>query len=479
MNARAQFTEPADLMGDMPTLRMPPHSLVAESSILGALLLSNSAWDRVGDILTGDDFYRHEHQLVFSAIGGLLSAGKPADVVTVFAALEHDAKASEVGGLAYLDSLAQHVPSATNIRRYAEIVRERSIRRKLITAAGEISSAAFACDGDTVEQLLDKGQGAMLAISESRRAGSLDEWGQMSDGVVTVLNRMQHLMDGGVDEVIPTGIDELDRRLDGGMRPGDFIVIGARSGHGKSALSKTIGTNVAKSGRAVGEFSMEMAKAKQHRRILSALARVHLGKINHPERMVDVDWDRISEAAETMRMMPYDINDQGGMTIDQVRARARALHRKRGKLGLLIVDHMQLFKGTDAKAPRTYQLAEASRGLKALAKELGCAVIALAQINRGVDKEVDPMPRVADVSDSGSIEQDADVILLFDYPKRRKPDLPDEWKNFVRCNLAKMRDGEAGYFNLFFEGEYTLFSSWPATQEVPKLDGRPNKGRDL
>lgn len=479
MNTRAEFTEPADLMSDVASLRVPPHSLEAEASILGALLLANGVWDRISDILIGDDFYRHEHKLIFAAIGGLLNAGKAADVVTVYATLESSAKAEEAGGLTYLDSLAQYVPSAGNIRRYAEIVRERSVRRKLITASDEIASSAFHPGADTVEQLLDKAQGQMLAISEARRLGSLDEWTEMDDGVVQVMDRIQHLVDGGKDDVIPTGLEELDRRLDGGMRPGDFLVIGARSGHGKSALSKTIGVNVARAGYAVGEFSMEMAKAKQHQRILSGLAGVHLSKLNHPERLSDFEWSRISEATDVMRKMFYDINDQGGMTIDQIRARARSLQRKRGKLGLLIVDHLQLLKGTDAKAPRTYQLAEGSRGLKSLAKELGCAVIALAQINRAVDKEVDPMPRVSDVADSGSIEQDADVILLFDRPVRRKPDLSDEWKHYTRANLAKMRDGEPGYFNLFFEGEYTRFSSWPATLEVPTLAVRSAKGRDL
>lgn len=461
------------------SLRVPPHSIEAESSVLGALLLNNAAWDRVSDILLETDFYRHEHRLIFAAIGILVNSNKGADVVTVFGYLQNQGTVDDAGGLVYLNDLAQYVPSAANIRRYAEIVRERSVMRKLINTSDEIASSAFNPQGATVEQLLDKAQGQLLAISESRRAGSLDEWTAMDDGVVKVIERIQHLMDGGQDEVIPTGLDELDIRLDGGMRPGDFIVIGARSGHGKSALSKTVGINVAKAGYAVGEFSMEMAEAKQRKRILSGMAGVHLSKLNHPERLNDLEWTRISSATDAMRAMHYDINDQGGMTIDQIRARARSLHRKRGKLGLIVVDHLQLLKGSDSKAPRTYQLAEGSRGLKSLAKELGCAVIGLAQINRTVDKEVDPMPRVSDLSDSGSIEQDADVILLFDRPFRRKPDLGPEWKNYTRAHMAKVRDGEPGYLNLFFEGEYTRFSSWPATMEVPTTLTRAVRGREL
>jgi replicative DNA helicase len=464
MNARAEF----DASPDIAQLRVPPHSVEAESSVLGGLLLSNGAWDVVGDMLTDADFYRHEHKLIYAAIGALVNANKPADVVTVYEHFQRSGKENDIGGMVYLNALAQYVPSAKNIRRYAEIVRERAVLRKLIAASDEIATTAFNPQGATVEQVLDQAQGQLMAISESRRAGNLDEWTTMDEGIVQVMDRLQHLSDGGKDNFIPTGIASLDDRLDGGMRPGDFIVIGARSGHGKSALSKTIGTNVGKAGHAVGEFSMEMAKAKQHNRILSGLSGVHLSKLNRPERINEFEWSRITDATKVMRQIAYDINDQGGMTIDQIRTRARSLKRKHGAaLGLIIVDHLQLLKGTDPKAPRTYQLAEGSRGLKSLAKELGCAVIGLAQINRAVDKEVDPMPKVSDLSDSGSIEQDADVIVLFDRPFRRKPELGDEWKHYTRANVAKVRDGEPGYINLFFEGEYTRFSDWPVTLEVP------------
>jgi replicative DNA helicase len=463
---------------ELATLRVPPHSTEAESGVLGALLLNNTAWDRVGDILTEADFYSQEHRVIFTAIGSLVAANKPADVVTVFAALQSAGKSDEAGGLAYLSTLAQYVPSASNIRRYAETVRERSILRSLIAASDEIAASAFSPQGTSIEQILDSAQGKLLAISESRRASNLDEWAELEAGMTHMLDRFQHLHDGGQDDFIPTGLSDLDNRLDGGMRPGDFIVIGARSGHGKSALSKTIGLNVAQRGYAIGEFSMEMAKAKQHHRILSGISGVHLSKLNRPERLNDFDWSRISSAAEVIRNLNYDINDQGGLTIDQIRARARVLKRKRGKaLGLIIVDHLQLLRGTDQRAPRTYQLAEGSRGLKSLAKELGCAVIGLAQINRAVDKELDPMPKVSDLADSGSIEQDADVILLFDRPIRRKPELSDEWKHFTRCNVAKVRDGEPGFLNLWFVGENTFFRDWPVDQPIPSNQAVVKGGR--
>lgn len=471
MNARAlseaEVMEAEDRQ--IAQLRVPPHSIEAESSVLGGLLLDRNAWDRVGDLLVEDDFYRYEHRLIFGAIAALANASREADVVTVYEHLQRCGKEDEAGGLAYLGGLAQYVPSAGNIRRYAEIVRERAILRKLVAASDEIATNAFNPQGATLEQILDKAQARIMGISESRRAGNLDEWAELSDGIVAVLDRIQDVANdpGRKPDFIPTGLRDLDERLDGGMRPGDFIVIGARSGMGKSALAKTVGLNVAMIPLPVGEFSMEMAKAKQHNRMVSGISGVHLSKMNRPERLNDRDWPRITHAVEVLRSLQYDINDQGGLTIDQIRTRARALARKRGQLGLLIVDHLQLIKGTDPRAPRTYQLAEGSRGLKALAKELGCPIIGLAQINRSVDKEVDPMPRNSDLADSGSIEQDADVIVLFDRPYKRKPDLADEWKHYTRVHVSKVRDGEPGFINLKFIGENTYFTDWPEDEPVP------------
>lgn len=471
MNART-ITE-AEVMeaGDrqIAHLRVPPHSIEAESSVLGGLLLDNGAWDRVGDVLTDGDFYRYEHRLIFGAIAALVNACKPADVITVAEHLQRAGKAEEVGGMAYLNALAQYLPSASNIRRYAEIVRERSILRKLVAASDEIATTAFNPQGATLEQILDQAQGRIMSISEDRKAGNLDEWAELEHGIVAVLDRISDLASnpGAPVDYIPTGLRDLDERLDGGMRPGDFIVIGARSGMGKSALSKTIGLNVAMAGWPVGEFSMEMAKGKQHNRMVSGISGVHLSKLNRPERLNDRDWPRITHAVDVLRGLRYDINDQGGLTIDQIRTRARALLRKRGKLGLLIVDHLQLLQGTDTRAPRTYQLAEGSRGLKKLAKELGCPIIGLAQINRSVDKELDPMPRNSDLADSGSIEQDADVIVLFDRPYKRKPELGDEWKHYTRAHVSKVRDGEPGHINLKFIGENTYFMDWPDDEPVP------------
>jgi replicative DNA helicase len=470
MNART-LTEAEVMDRQIAQLRVPPHSIEAESSLLGGLLLDNFAWDRVGDILTESDFYRHEHRLIFGVIAALINASRPADVITVYERLQTMGKDHDGVDMAYLHGLSQYVPSAGNMRRYAEIVRERAILRKLVAASDEIATKAFNPEGASIEQLLDEAQGKIQALSESRRAGNLDEWAELSDGIVAVLDRIQDVTSdpAAARDFIPTGLRDLDERLDGGMRPGDFIVIGARSGMGKSALAKTIGLNVAMNeGLPVGEFSMEMAKGKQHNRMVSGISGVHLSKINRPERLNDRDWPRITQAVEVLRQLQYDINDQGGLTIDQIRTRARALKRKRGRLGLLIVDHLQLIRGTDPRAPRTYQLAEGSRGLKSLAKELGCPVIGLAQINRSVDKEVDPMPRNSDLADSGSIEQDADVIVLFDRPYKRKPDLGEEWKHYTKAHVSKVRDGEPGYISLKFIGENTYFMDWPEDEPIPQ-----------
>jgi replicative DNA helicase len=476
MNARAEFEAGSDIA----QLRVPPHSLEAETSVLGGLLLNNTAFERIADLLLDVDFYRHEHRLIYGAIASLVNSNKPADVITVFEHLQRVSKGAEFGGMTYLHELTQYVPAAGAMRRHAEIVKERSILRTLVSASDEIATSAFNPQGASLDQILDKAQGRIMGISDSRKASSLDEWASLDDGVVQLLDRIQHLADnpGAHKDYIPTGLRDLDERLDGGMRPGDFIVIGMRSGMGKSALSKTIGLNVAMNeGLPVGEFSMEMAKAKQHSRMVSGIAGIHLTRLNRPERLTDRDWPKLSHAVDVLRNLQYDINDQGGLTMMQIRARARALLRKRGKLGLLIVDHLQLIVGSDPRAPRTYQLAEGSRGLKALAKELGCPIIGLAQINRSVDKEVDPMPRNSDLADSGSIEQDADVIILGDRPYKRKPELGDEWKHYARVHVSKVRDGEPGYINLKFIGENTYFCDWPDDEPVPTNNAVVKGGR--
>jgi replicative DNA helicase len=467
------------LADDVAQLRIPPHSLEAESSVLGSLLMDNGGWDRIGDLLTDVDFYRHEHRTIFATVRALINAAKPADVVTVFAELQKSGQAQQVGGLAYLNSLAQFVLSAGNIRRYAEIVRERSILRRLIAAADEISSTAFNTQGKGVDGVLDEAMAKVMAINPEA-AG--DDWESMEQMVVQELDLINDRAEGRdsqrAADFIPTGLGGLDEILDGGMRPGQLIIVGARPGMGKSALADTIGLHAARMGFPVGKFSMEMQNHEGGQRAIAATARIPLHALRRPERMSQEHWSSLSRGIDDLRLLPFYSNDKGGLNINQVRAKARALRRRFG-LKLLIVDYLQLMSGTDPRAPRTYQLEEASRGLKSLAKELSIPVIALVQVNRAVEKEVDQMPRMSDIKDCGSIEQDADIILMLDRPIQRKTDLDAEWKYYAKGAVVKQRGGRSGVVDFTYIGENTRFFDWPSDEPVPTSQVRSARGGGL
>ena len=469
--------------GQVAQLRIPPHSVEAESGVLGGLLLSPAAWDRVGDLLTESDFYRYEHRLVFAAIAVLSNASKSVDVVTVWEHLKSIGKDDEVGGLPYLNSLAQYVPSASNIQTYAKIVRERSILRKLVSTCDEVATSAFNTQGRAVEAIVDEAMQKVMAIDPQ---ASGDEWESMDSMVAAELDMIQARADGAgmtrEADYIPTGLRDLDERLDGGMRPGQLIIIGARPGMGKSAIADTIGIHVARHLElAVGKFSMEMQNHEGGQRALAAAGRIPLHALRRPERMSDEHWSNLTRGVESLRHIPFYSNEKGGLNINQVRSKARALRRKHG-LRLLIVDYLQLMSGTDSRAPRTYQLEEASRGLKSLAKELQIPVLALAQVNRGVEKETSQMPRLSDLKDCGSLEQDADVVIFIDRPIVTKPDLAEEWKYYAKALVAKQRGGRTGFLDFQYIGENTRFTDWPLDMPIPTskviVPGSSSRGMD-
>lgn len=479
MNARTEL-DAFDAGADLAQLRIPPHSIESETSVLGALLLDNRAWDLVADILTESDFYRHEHRLVFTAIAQMVNANKAADVITVYAALQSAGKAIEVGGLDFINALAQYVPSVANIRRHAETVRERSILRNLISASDEIATSAFNPQGKAVAEIADDAERRIFNIIESR-TGPDDDWVSMGDLVVRELDAVQARHDGSDTErgadFIPTGLEEWDDMLDGGLRPGQLIIIGARPSMGKTALADSVGLHVATNlGLPVGKFSMEMENQEGGQRALSQASKVALHALRRPERMSDIDWANMAAGVEKLARIPFYSYDKGGLNINQIRNKARILKRRHG-LSMLIVDYLQLMSGTDTRAPRVYQLEEASRGLKALAKELKIPVIACAQVNRAVEREVDPMPKMSDLRDCGAIEQDADIILFVHRPFKANPELTDDWKFLANCDMAKQRGGRTGRFNLMYLGQYTRFKDWPLDLPVPVV--KVVKGKSL
>jgi replicative DNA helicase len=325
----------------MAQLRVPPNSIEAESSVLGGLLLDNGAWDRVGDLLIDGDFYRHEHRLIYAAVGSLINESKPADVITVYEKLQGQGKADEVGGLIYLNSLAQYVPSAANIRRYAEIVRERSILRKLVGASDEIATAAFSPKGKPVAQILDEAEQKIFNIGEE---GSRMKQGfqGMNSLVVQLLDRVTEMADNPNDITgVPTGFYDFDR-MTSGMQAGDLIVLAARPSMGKTALAINIAEHVAlNEGLPVAVFSMEMGASQLAVRIVGSIGRIDQSHLR-TGKLTDDEWPRLTEAIEKLRNVSLHIDESPGLTVSELRANARRLARQCGKLGLIVVDYLQL-----------------------------------------------------------------------------------------------------------------------------------------
>ena len=439
-------------------LRVPPNSNEAEQSVLGGLLLDNLAWDRAADLLTESDFYRHEHRLIYAAVGALVSAGKPADVITVFEQLQSQGKAADCGGLAYLNALAQSVPSAVNMRRYAEIVRERAILRKLIAASDEIATNAFNTQGRAVSQILDEAEGKIFKIGEE---GSRQRQGfQGIDKLVTALiDRVNELAENGAEEVtgVRTGFFDMDR-MTAGLQKGDLIVLAARPSMGKTAFALNIAEHVAVGeGLPVLVFSMEMGAAQLALRMVGSLGRIdqqHLrtGALRNEE------WERLAEAVDRLGRVQLFIDETPALNSAELRARARRMARQYGQLGLIVIDYLQLMSGSSSSEEnRATEIGEISRGLKALAKELQCPVIALSQLNRSVESRNDKRPMMSDLRESGAIEQDADVIMFI---------YRDEYYNkeskepgVAEIIIAKQRNGPVGTLKLTFLKPLTRFDN--------------------
>jgi replicative DNA helicase len=440
-------------------LRVPPHSIEAESSVLGGLLLDNGAWDRVADLLNDSDFYRYEHRLAYSAIAALVNASKPADVVTVFEHLQNLGKAEEAGGLAYLNSLAQYVPSAANIRRYAEIVRERAVLRKLVAASDEISTSAFNPQGKPVAKILDEAEQKIFKIGEE--GSRMKEGFQSMDRlVVDLLDRVQEMADNPQDVTgVPTGFIDLDR-MTAGLQGGDLIVLAARPSMGKTAFAINIAEHVAlNEGLPVAVFSMEMGAAQLAVRIVGSIGRINQGHLR-TGKLTDEEWPRLTEAIEKLRHVSLHIDETPGLTPSELRANARRLARTCGKLGLIVVDYLQLMSGSssDGGDNRATELGEISRGLKMLAKELQCPVIALSQLNRSVEQRTDKRPMMSDLRESGAIEQDADIIMFIYRDEYYTKDACKE-PGVAEIIIGKQRNGPTGTVKLAFLNMLTRFES--------------------
>ena len=447
-------------------LRVPPQSIEAEQSVLGGLLLDNGAWDRAADVVTEGDFYRFEHKIIFGAIGALIGASKPADVITVYEHLQMAGKAADSGGLQYLNALAQSVPSAANMRRYAEIVRERAILRKLIAASDEIATNAFNPQGRAVTRILDEAEGKIFKIGEE---GNRNKQGFQSMDVLAVqlIDRVTELAENGAEDVtgVRTGFYDMDRNT-AGLQPGDLIILAARPSMGKTAFALNIAENVSvNEGLPVVVFSMEMGASQLALRMVGSQGRIDQQHLR-TGRLDNDEWGRLTEAVERLSKSSVFIDETPALTGPELRARARRQARQCGQLGLIVIDYLQLMSGSGGdNENRATEIGEISRGLKALAKELNSPVIALSQLNRSVETRPDKRPMMSDLRESGAIEQDADIIMFI---------YRDEYYNkeskepgVAEIIIAKQRNGPVGTTKLAFLRQWTKFENLAPDYQGP------------
>jgi replicative DNA helicase len=447
--------------GDAETalIRTPPHSIEAEQSVLGGLMLDNSAWDKIADVLSEADFYRHDHRLIYRSIARLVELSRPADVVTVSEALEKNSELANVGGLAYLATLVQNTPSAANIRRYAEIVRERSIMRQLAQVGTEITEAAYNPTGRDAAQLLDEAENKVFQIAEST-AKSKQGFLEMPGLLKEVVERIDMLYSrDNPDEVtgIPTGFIDLDAKTSG-LQPGDLIIVAGRPSMGKTAFSMNIAEHVAVEAKLpVAVFSMEMGGAQLVMRMLGSVGRLDQ-HVLRTGKLQDEDWQKLTYAIGKLSEAPMYIDETPALTALELRARARRLARQHGgKLGLIVIDYLQLMSGSGRSDNRASELGEISRGLKGLAKELQVPVIALSQLSRTVEQRTDKRPMMSDLRESGAIEQDADLIVFMYRDEYYNPD--SQLKGMAEAIIGKHRNGPTGKVQLAFIGQYAKFDN--------------------
>jgi replicative DNA helicase len=447
--------------GDAPlvALRVPPHSIEAEQSVLGGLMLDNTAWDRVGDVVAVDDFYRDDHRRIFRHIARLIEQSRPADVVTVSESIESSEDKDKTGGITYLGQLAQNTPSAHNIRRYAELVRERAVMRRLVSVGNEIADSALNPSGKEVGQLLDEAESKVFEIAEAGNRGreGFKDIHQLLSQVMERVDMLFHRDNPSDITGIPTGFHDIDQKTSG-LQEGDLVVIAGRPSMGKTAFALNIGEHVAVENRLpVAVFSMEMAGTQLAARMLGSIGRLDQHKLR-TGRLTDEDWSKLTNAVGKLHDAPIHVDETAALNALELRARARRLHRQYGKLGLIIVDYLQLMSASTQGENRATEISEISRSLKALAKELHVPVVALSQLNRSLEQRPNKRPVMSDLRESGAIEQDADLILFIYRDEVYNPDTPDKGK--AEIIIGKQRNGPIGSVDLTFLGQYTRFESY-------------------
>ncbi|MFO1372026.1 MAG: replicative DNA helicase [Candidatus Competibacteraceae bacterium] len=446
-------------------LRVPPHSLEAEQAIIGGLMLDNNTWEQVTDRLDESDFYRHDNRLIFHAIRSLADDNRPFDLLTLAEWLEDHNQLEEAGGFAYLGILARDTPSAANVRAYADIIRERAIRRELIRTATEIADNAYDPKGRDSKELLDHAERRVFAIAE-RGSRARQGFANIKDLLAHAVERIDILFqrDNPITG-IPTGWPDFDE-MTAGLQRGDLIVVAGRPSMGKTTFAMNIAEYAALQVQCpVAVFSMEMPGESLLMRLISSLGRIDQHKVR-TGRLEEEDWPRLTSAVTMLSSTRLFIDDSSNLSPNELRARARRLQRQEGQLGLIIVDYLQLMQVPGTNENRATEVSEISRSLKALAKELSVPVLALSQLNRTLEQRGDKRPIMSDLRESGAIEQDADLICFIYRDEVYNPDSPD--KGIAEIIIAKQRNGPIGMKRLTFLGQYTRFESY--ISETRSLD---------
>jgi len=437
-------------------LKVPPHSIEAEQSVLGGLLLENMAWNKVADIITEHDFYRHDHRLIFRSIVVLAETDKPRDVITLSEWLKDREELDNAGGLAYLGTLAKDTPSAANIKAYAYIVREKSVLRQLISIGSEISEDAFNAGERPSRELLDEAEKKVFEIAEQ---------GNRKQDFHTIKNLLKSTL-ATIDELskstdsitgASTGYTELDA-MTSGLQKGDLVIVAGRPSMGKTTFSMNLAEFIAVNDKKpVAIFSMEMPAEQLVLRMFASMGRVPLNDIR-TGKIREEDWPRIGMAVKTFGETKLFIDDTAAMSPTEIRAKSRRLHREHGSMGVIVIDYIQLMQTNTKSDNRAAEISEISRSLKALAKELECPVIALSQLNRSLEQRPNKRPIMSDLRESGAIEQDADVIMFIYRDEVYDENTPD--KGMAEVIIGKQRNGAIGKIRLTFTGKYTRFDNF-------------------
>ncbi|SDY16996.1 replicative DNA helicase [Lysobacter sp. yr284] len=437
-------------------LRVPPQSVEAEQAVLGGLMLAPDAYDRIADQLVEEDFYRRDHQLIYRAIRELAERSRPFDAVTLGEWFDSQGLSEQVAGGAYLIELATTTPSAANIAAYAEIVRDKAVMRKLIEVGTEIVNDGFQPDGRDSSEILSKAEQQVFAIAEAGARGRTD-FTPVTKALSEAFDVLQtRYANGGAVTGLPTGYTEFDE-MTAGLQNTDLLILAARPAMGKTTFALNIAEHVAfRTKKAVAVFSMEMSASQLALRLISSVGRVNAQRLRSGQ-LEDEDWARVTGAIRQLREVKIFIDDTPGLSPDVLRAKSRRLKREHD-LGLIVIDYLQLMSVPGNQENRATEISEISRSLKHLAKELNLPVIALSQLNRSLEQRADKRPVMADLRESGAIEQDADIIIFIYrddyYNKETSPD-----KGLAEVIIGKQRSGPTGSLKLKFFGEYTRFDN--------------------